>query len=366
MKTTTIIESAIKEKEKIDHDQLFKTLIKEFFKEFMELFFADIAARIDFSHVEFLDKEHFTDTQKGKHRYMDFVAKVMIIAGGEEYILIHTEFESTRPIRSFPEKMFKYYCQLYLRMGLPIIPIVVFSDDAKWRTLPPQSFTIAFNKQRYLDFFFHRIKLKNMDWKQFLKQNNPLAYALMAKMDIDKKQKTKLKADFLRLAIGSEVNPARESLLVDFIENYIKLNSREQKEFDALVQNDNVYKEVIKMMTVYEERGIKQGMRRGIEQGIQQGIQRGIEQGMQQGIQQGIEQGMQQGTAQGIQRGIAEGEVLDKQNILIRQIERKYGALAVSDKKYIKSIRNPLLLDKALDEILFAESKEAIFAIIKK
>lgn len=47
------------------HDQLFKELLQAFFREFMELFFADIAGRQDFSHLSFLDKELFTDLPKG-------------------------------------------------------------------------------------------------------------------------------------------------------------------------------------------------------------------------------------------------------------------------------------------------------------
>jgi len=38
--------------EKIDHDQIFKTLIKEFFREFMELFFPEIAGKINFGKVD--------------------------------------------------------------------------------------------------------------------------------------------------------------------------------------------------------------------------------------------------------------------------------------------------------------------------
>ena len=45
----------------IDHDQIFKQLIEAFFREFMELFCPDEAALIDFSKVEFLREEHFTD-----------------------------------------------------------------------------------------------------------------------------------------------------------------------------------------------------------------------------------------------------------------------------------------------------------------
>ena len=47
----------------IDHDQIFKNLIEAVFREFMQLFFASIAELIDFSCVEFLRKEYFTDVQ---------------------------------------------------------------------------------------------------------------------------------------------------------------------------------------------------------------------------------------------------------------------------------------------------------------
>ena len=62
--------------DKTSHDQVFKTVIQEFFKEFMEMFLPAEAKRIDFRKVEFLDKEHFTDLVKGRKRVLDLVAKV--------------------------------------------------------------------------------------------------------------------------------------------------------------------------------------------------------------------------------------------------------------------------------------------------
>ena len=53
----------------IDHDQIFKRLIEAFFREFIELFCPVEAALIDFSTVEFLREEHFTDTERG---FIDF------------------------------------------------------------------------------------------------------------------------------------------------------------------------------------------------------------------------------------------------------------------------------------------------------
>jgi len=38
-----------------DHDQRFKALIREFFPDFLRLFFADYARRFDFSNVDWLD-----------------------------------------------------------------------------------------------------------------------------------------------------------------------------------------------------------------------------------------------------------------------------------------------------------------------
>jgi hypothetical protein len=39
-------------------DQLFKELLQEFFRDFLELFYPAVASRLDFERVTFLDKEH--------------------------------------------------------------------------------------------------------------------------------------------------------------------------------------------------------------------------------------------------------------------------------------------------------------------
>ena len=49
-----------------DHDQRFKTLLREFFAEFVGLFFPDWAGRFDFGRVGWLDKEVFPDPPAGR------------------------------------------------------------------------------------------------------------------------------------------------------------------------------------------------------------------------------------------------------------------------------------------------------------
>ncbi len=58
----------------------------------MFLFCTQEAAVIDFSQVEFLRKNYFTDAQRGKRRAMDLVVKVGLKSGEEKFVLIHIEF----------------------------------------------------------------------------------------------------------------------------------------------------------------------------------------------------------------------------------------------------------------------------------
>src|SRR5947209_2331830 len=62
----------------MDHDQLFKTLLRTFFLEFFELFFPDWAARFDFTRIEWQDKELFLDPPRGETRRIDLLARLPV------------------------------------------------------------------------------------------------------------------------------------------------------------------------------------------------------------------------------------------------------------------------------------------------
>ena len=79
----------------------------------------------------------------------------------------------------------------------------------------------------------------------------------MAKMDYNRKERVRLKADFLRLILGCPVDPARRSLLVEFVETYLPLAKDEQEQFETIVKQDEQYVEVEAMITVYEQKGIE-------------------------------------------------------------------------------------------------------------
>ena len=62
---------------------------------------------------------------------------------------------------------------------------------------------------------------------------------------------------------------------------------------------------------------------------------------------------------------IEKGEIIEKQNVLIKLISRKFG-ISNSDEMIIKKTESPEPLDTALDIILFAESKSEVISVLKK
>jgi len=65
----------------VDHDQRFKVLLKAFFAEFFRTFFPEWADRFDFSRVDWLEQEVFTDPPRGERRSLDLVARLPLRPG---------------------------------------------------------------------------------------------------------------------------------------------------------------------------------------------------------------------------------------------------------------------------------------------
>ncbi len=77
-----------------------------------------------------------------------------------------------------------------------------------------------------------------------------------------------MKADFLRLILATRVDPARQSLLVEFVETYLPLAGRERAEFQQIVHRDRKYAKVEQMITTYEKQGIEKGMQKGKQEDL--------------------------------------------------------------------------------------------------
>ncbi len=243
-----------------DHDRLFKELLSTFFVDFVDLFLPQVACQIERDSVRFLPQEYFSDLTTGEKKIIDLLAEVRVL-GQDAVILIHVEAQSSSET-DFAQRMFFYFARLYQKYGHRIYPIVVFSFDEPFRA-EPCTHCVEFAGLKVLEFNFAAIQLNRLNWRDYLSQSNPVAAALMAKMQVDEADRPRVKAECLRLLATLRLDPARVQLISGFVDTYLRLNVREEGMFQAeigkLEESEQVG--VMQIVTSWMEQGIEQGER---------------------------------------------------------------------------------------------------------
>lgn len=244
----------------MDHDLLFKELIRTFFWEFILLFLPDMARYLDPEGITFLDKEIFTDLAPGERHEVDLLAKVSFRDKSEGFLLVLIESQSS-PQRHFGRRMFSYFSRLHLSHLLPVYPIAILSFDAPTRP-EPDRYHVSFPDRVVLDFSFHVIQLNRLHWREFLRNPNPVAAALMTKMQIDPADRPRVKLECLRMLVTLKLDKARSMLITVFMESYLKLTAAESI----------VYNRELEQIEPKQKEAVMQFTNEWIEQGRAQGL----------------------------------------------------------------------------------------------
>jgi hypothetical protein len=246
----------------INHDQLFKELLTNFFVEFLELFFPSVLEYLDTDSIQFVDKELFTDVIGGEKKIMDIVALAKFHQQDYSF-LVHIENESSSKT-DFNQRLFRYFCSLFLRYNRPIYPIVVFSYDSPQR-LDKSDFVIDFPDKQVLKFDYEIVQLNRLNWRDFLQQKNPMAAALMSKMKIDMRDRPTVKAQCLRLLVTLKLDPAKMQLISSFVDTYLKLNSQEESIFQSEISTIGLEEreQIMQITTSWKEEGRVEGREEG-------------------------------------------------------------------------------------------------------
>ena len=83
-------------KARADADGGWKDIIEDFTEEFFEFYFPEVHAAVDFGHApEFLDTElrQIMPDSGEARRHIDRLIKVMLKAGGEQWLYVHVEIQ---------------------------------------------------------------------------------------------------------------------------------------------------------------------------------------------------------------------------------------------------------------------------------
>ena len=261
----------------MDHDRLFKELLSTFFAEFLDLFLPDVAAALDReAAIVPMDKEVFTDVTLGEKHEVDVLMRARL-RGEEAFFLIHVENQATAQA-DFPKRMFRYFARLTEKYDLPVYPVVLFSYDAPRRP-EPHLFQVTFPGKTVLKFEYAVIQLNRLPWRRFVRQENPVASALMAKMRMRVSDRPKVKAQCLRLLASLKLDPARATLIGVFIESYLSLTAQEMRQYEREIAGfpPAERNETMELMTSWQREGMMQGRTEGRNEGRNEGRIQGKE-----------------------------------------------------------------------------------------
>ncbi len=119
-----------------DYDSPWKKAISLYFPHFMELFFPQIQAQIDWEKgYEFLDTEFQQIVREAEigAREADKLVKVWQLEGEETWVLIHLEIQS-QVQSNFAERMYVYSNRIFDLYRQKVVSLAILADDQKsWR-----------------------------------------------------------------------------------------------------------------------------------------------------------------------------------------------------------------------------------------
>jgi hypothetical protein len=262
-----------------DHDQCFKELIREFFGDFLQLFFADWAARLDTDKVEWLDKEVFPDPPDGARRVLDLVAKLPTreaVPGqhpGEPQqwlALVHIEIESPDTATLVRWRMHRSYTSLRERHGMPVLPIALFLKVGL-NGIGVDVYEEHFWELRPIRFEFLYVGLPALDALQYVNGDNWLGVALAALMRIPPDEVANLGALALAKLVEAPLREQQRFLLGECVQAYLPLDEVQRRKYDELLSSGQ-FGGVQAMNTTWYEKGWIKGEEVGVQQGVQLGV----------------------------------------------------------------------------------------------
>ncbi|MBO0699863.1 MAG: DUF4351 domain-containing protein [Zavarzinella sp.] len=259
-----------------DHDQLMKALIREFFADFLRLFFADWAARFDLTHVEWLDKELLPDPPDGSRHLLDLVAKLRTKepAPGHDpadasawLAVVHIEIESPDKTTLLKPRLPRYYIHLRDARGLPVLPIVLYLKVGL-DGIGVDAVSESFWELEVLTFRYLYVGLPGLDAVKYVAGSDWLGVALAALMKVEKERIRALGREALERIKMAPLSAQQRYLLAACVDKYLPLDEAGRAEFEKFINADEEVRAMAKGIfeRAYDE-GVEKGRSRGFHEG---------------------------------------------------------------------------------------------------
>ncbi|HEX4947984.1 MAG TPA: DUF4351 domain-containing protein [Blastocatellia bacterium] len=299
-----------------EKDNAWKDVLNQFFREFMEFFFTHIAADIDWARgYEFLDKEleQITRDHRIGRRLADKLVKVWLRDGREQWLLIHLEVQGALR-RGFAKRIYIYNYRIFDKYDAEVISLALLTDS------PRPSQLMTWQVQRWncdLTFRFPVISLADYEtrWDELEASRNPFALAVMAHLRVkqargDNARKFAWKRELIFRLYECGYTRQEIYTFFRFVDWVMSLPAELEEKLKTEIHQ---YKEGKRMPYISTwERLVKED-----------------------GRVEGLEQGLEQGT----------------RNIIVRQLQKRFGGIKTEDQSRIAEL-SLSQLDKLSEALL--------------
>jgi hypothetical protein len=181
---------------------------------------SNLIARFDnFSKVvksnSFIDKEFIRKYEALKESLKGdlFLLMEVEIEGGFQEIAIQIEHQSRR--EEVAERLFEYLCYVWLLKKQPVWSMVIYTDEADWRSKVPDKFWYGFSLEHQKQFFhFDVIKVKDEKSGDLIKKHSLLCKLLALKANDEGTDPEKLIYEIYQAAAKMKAQLTAEQLLL--------------------------------------------------------------------------------------------------------------------------------------------------------
>ena len=272
-------DAVIAKPERFDHDDCWKSLIKRFFWEFLEMALPGLYADADTSReAEFLDKE-FSDVlntgdpeiHQSPH-FADYVIKIHMRNGGAEWLILHLEIQG-KGGEALYVRMFRYKCLIFAHYKKNPVALAIIIDKR------PASEASSYAHSHYgtnTVYEYNNLVLADLDDEYLLSSGNPIALAFYAAKSALRAKEEFQKYNYLyKLAKllserGWSMQDKRDLLL--FIERLINLKDivfkKQYLEYRQQLDKEGKIVYEYWLRDIQEEVAREEGMEKGMEKAI--------------------------------------------------------------------------------------------------
>ena len=327
------------------YDLRWKAVITHAFHPFMDFYFPDLSARIDWrQRPRFLDKElaGFGIGSAGDVMVADTLIKVFLRDAPARSVLVHIEVQAQRDA-TLARRVHDYNYRIGKAYDLPVVSLVLLADvDPDWR---PDSFrqgvegsarTFTFTTAKLLDYVADTAVLEA--------SGNPVAWLTLAHWRTQQTHHAPAKRYYAKLCqtkllFRHRWKPRRIIILFNAMNWMMALPEPRQRRF---------WQTILRLEKEHEMKLLNPLEQMFFDDGIKKGLDQGLKQGRQEGRQEGREEGLEQGRAEGAAA------------LLERVLEQRFGPLPQTVRRKLAKA-NAAEIEGWTDALATAQSLKQVF-----